>query len=1181
MGTKRANNVMKLMGENAAGPSTKRIRVGNTVTTTQRRNGTTITTRQELQKTSAVHVRPTQDLERINDMATTEKKDEIKEETKKETKEKTNNSSKGSRHSPTLGDFEDIMDDLTNWFVQHEYDADLNTTCSCGEGIRVVHCQDCQDFELCCEECWLLRHRQNPWHWARVWNGSFFVRSDISVLREDGFAVQLGHHGEPCPYLDKPRPVSFTVVHSNGVHGTMLSFCNCKTVKKVEQLMRSRLFPSSVHEPETAYTFAMMREYDVQALQGQFSAYDWVHSLRRLTDNAHTHLVNDPYNPFMLAARVWRFIHDRLRYGVVYSLLRRTLPHLPPNTFVTRCPACPDPDMNMEEGWWRTPQHLRHLTMMYTTLDGNSKTRRFRKRGGDGDYSLYRGQAYYPDDERYAEFLREAAKKKMAEPIPDCDNIKSVARLTELAAHGMAVTGTVNHQCSHVFIMGVTDMFSSENQANVDAAFSRGYTLYGYEDDKISASTSRRKDVPHKQSYDAECAYAVNQLIRFATFDYLGGQREFVQHLERGIPVVHLTGHKVLLCKILFALFYHWCNGHFTGEGAEQAWPYMNRVATYSCQAGPGHRHDLHIVHYNDYNRKKTINLAYLIARELVVAAAQLETHMLLFQQLSLVHDDEVAEWSLQDLVPHENPKVAGSWSSAYHRSEGEMAPSVAMVLESFAGQGGSGITLPNIGLDVEIYWRKALEVEDTRELIAVLTGKSHLTQTETTTLENLRSRMLRDLEEFRRRQALMTPRLPDRFSEGSCDSVEGSTLGLPSEMTREERLAYGAGHIAAQEVEIRKSHAHGIVESLQSTCRRIEVLNLYKEQNVSTDSMRTRTGKSIDTVVDARNQQLALYNHSRRMLIELDAIRNDDSEFPPLSGEDTTRKDVYHKRRTGDSKRREGRLWTLTPLAITKLPEIPLGVDRPEDVKPLEELPSATNMSQRAVKSSRAAWDGLVELTKKGKKTNKDPTQAAPPQTSGEKRDAKRDKQYYKPDNEGLLWTMGSRRGTRKQVTVDEFEEESDRISWTRQQAEVYRWMEEFERKHAEFHRLIRYYRRMESAWRTVADDPEALNETVEHPKITSSPKVSALRARALRQAAVWGDLATVATYQFRKVAYPKFFDMDTSLVARVEIFRDEQLEWTKKLGIQRADLAYGKTKAGTERSKPADAKGKGKRRY
>ncbi|KAK1222233.1 hypothetical protein PQX77_014927 [Marasmius sp. AFHP31] len=161
--------------------------------------------------------------------------------------------------------------------------------------------------------------------------------------------------------------------------------------------------------------------------------------------------------------------------------------------------------------------------------------------------------------------------------------------------------------------MGVTDMFSSENQANVDGAFSRGYTLYGYVDQAIATSKSRRILVPHKQSYDAECAHAVNQNVRFAAFKYLYGQRNFVTHLERGIPVVHITGHKVRRCKILYALFYHWCNGHFTGEGAEQPWPFLNKVDTFSCQAGPGHCHDLHIAYYNDHNRKKTVNLGKLV----------------------------------------------------------------------------------------------------------------------------------------------------------------------------------------------------------------------------------------------------------------------------------------------------------------------------------------------------------------------------------------------------------------------------------------------------------------------------------------------------------------------------------------------------------------------------------------
>ncbi|KAL0057491.1 hypothetical protein AAF712_015868 [Marasmius tenuissimus] len=342
--------------------------------------------------------------------------------------------------------------------------------------------------------------------------------------------------------------------------------------------------------PGTMYAFSMLREYNIQSLQAQFPTYDWVFGLQRLTDNTHMHTVNDPYNAFMLTAQVWCYIHDRLRYREFFSLIPRTLPHLPPETLITRCPACPDPDMNMVNGWWETPEYLRHLNMMYTMLDGNCKTHRFHKRGNKGDHLIYQVNSYYDNNYKYSKYLLKVKKKKLAEPVPDCDSVKVIAQLTDLATHGMAVTGMVNHQCSHVFIMGVIDIYGAENQANVDAAFSRGYWLYSYNDKKISASTSHCEEVPHKQTYNTECTYAMNQAIHFNTFQYLRRHHKFVTCLEHRIPIVHLTGHKMLLCKILFALFYHWCNGHFTKEAAEQAWPLMNRVATYSCQAGPGHR---------------------------------------------------------------------------------------------------------------------------------------------------------------------------------------------------------------------------------------------------------------------------------------------------------------------------------------------------------------------------------------------------------------------------------------------------------------------------------------------------------------------------------------------------------------------------------------------------------------
>ncbi|KAK1234582.1 hypothetical protein PQX77_002216 [Marasmius sp. AFHP31] len=160
------------------------------------------------------------------------------------------------------------------------------------------------------------------------------------------------------------------------------------------------------------------------------------------------------------------------------------------------------------------------------------------------------------------------------------------------------------------------------------------------------------------------------------------------------------------------------------------------------------------------------------------------------------------------------------------------------------------------------------------------------------------------------------------------------------------------------------------------------------------------------------------------------------------------------------------------------------------------------------------------------------------------------------KLDQEGLLWLLGSRRGLNQDDSkaCQAFEETGDRISWTQQQAEV--------------------YRKMEAAWQEIAASPEAPTNILK--KLDSDPdfhatKLLALKAHAQHQAAVWGDIAQIALVQYSQVTYPDFFDMDQPLHPQVETFRKKQFQWADSLGIQRADLVYGTAKAGTERSKPA----------
>ncbi|KAL0562586.1 hypothetical protein V5O48_019499, partial [Marasmius crinis-equi] len=187
----------------------------------------------------------------------------------------------------------------------------------------------------------------------------------------------------------------------------------------------------------------------------------------------------------------------------------------------------------------------------------------------------------------------------------------------------------------------------------------------------------------------------------------------------------------------------------------------------------------------------------------------------------------------------------------------------------------------------------------------------------------------------------------------------------------------------------------------------------------------------------------------------------------------------------------------------------------------------------------SRSIWDGLTQLTKKSIKANNDPAAVSVPQNSKEAREAKDEKKFRKERDEGVLWTLGARKGLTNsdEAAIAEFEETGDRISWTRQQAEVFRWMEEFEKKHAEFHRTIRYFGKMEEAWTTIADHPEdEINsvETIDHDPEAKAAKLHALKARAHRQAAIWGDYARVALAQFRDVSYPAFFSMDKPLAPR-----------------------------------------------
>lgn len=116
------------------------------------------------------------------------------------------------------------------------------------------------------------------------WNGVFFESSSLKTL---GLRVQLGHPiGQPCILPQPAFNNDFVLIDTNGLHELGLDFCGCETSEThVKQLLRHGWFPSTPTDPRTAATFRLLHYYQILSFESKASAYEFYHSLVRLTDN--------------------------------------------------------------------------------------------------------------------------------------------------------------------------------------------------------------------------------------------------------------------------------------------------------------------------------------------------------------------------------------------------------------------------------------------------------------------------------------------------------------------------------------------------------------------------------------------------------------------------------------------------------------------------------------------------------------------------------------------------------------------------------------------------------------------------------------------------------------------------------------------------------------------------------
>ena len=152
-------------------------------------------------------------------------------------------------------------------------------------------------------------HRNTPFHSVEKWTGHFFQPTS---LNEEGFTLYLGHNGAPCPesgvqetqaggtahevateegelleaWQDDTRKC-LIVVDISGVHQLYIGWCQCKGTPGADiQLLRSCLFPATISNPSTAFTFGLLDYFHIDSVECKTSALSFFSKLRRLTNNS-------------------------------------------------------------------------------------------------------------------------------------------------------------------------------------------------------------------------------------------------------------------------------------------------------------------------------------------------------------------------------------------------------------------------------------------------------------------------------------------------------------------------------------------------------------------------------------------------------------------------------------------------------------------------------------------------------------------------------------------------------------------------------------------------------------------------------------------------------------------------------------------------------------------------------
>ncbi|KAJ7116995.1 hypothetical protein C8R44DRAFT_738863 [Mycena epipterygia] len=413
--------------------------------------------------------------------------------------------------------------------------------------------------------------------------------------------------------------------------------------------------------------------------------------------------------------------------------------------------------------------------------------------------------------------------------------------------------------------------------------------------------------------------------------------------------------------------------------------------------------------------------------------------------------------------------------------------------------------------------------------------------------ITKLRDTLNLDLKKFRERQRDIYPCL--KLSALNVDEPELTAIQLPSyRMKHGQRPTTGGdpndldSQLREAEIKLRCTEAGSGILAVRVASLALSAVKKARDLDYRGQAGVMRSQRNLQKADLMKLFEITMYNNARAALIHLGHMAKDAVEpYPPLSHQDTRRKETHLHRAKGDSRLFDGMAWHLQ-----RTGEHDSEAEEPGLLAGTQTLKRSGGFkhNHRSPKRLKDIAPDDVNVESSASDAEDSDVEMSP---SKQKNVAKTKKTKTKPKpkkRDGWIWLESL---TRKQPLGDAklvvYKKESDRVQWFHAEAEMYRWLEQYERKHAEIFRVIMRFQRNSVVWAGLADREEEQNGEL-NGKVTFGRMQAAMHKRLQHNARVIFKSAESGAHH-DWVAATSFDE----LVRKIDKWRDIVFTWMDEM--------------------------------